>query len=170
MRCTKCGNEIRDGVKFCPQCGEEVKEDKRVKFCTKCGSELHEEAVFCANCGASIGTVQKEGVHARPTKQNKKHKKTFTIVGSAVVLFLIIGCIILNSERTMYKAYVKFHEEYCEKNAEYEELNDCAARIIMAPGNEKWMAIYDVTNLQYDGDGDVKEDSVLDKITLYRYS
>ena len=168
MRCTKCGNEIRDGVKFCPQCGGEV-EEKRVKFCTKCGSELHEEAVFCAKCGASIGTVQKEGVPARPTKQNMKHKKIFMIVGIAVVLFLIIGCIILNSERTMYKAYVKFHEEYCDKNAEYEELNDCAARIIMAPGNEKWLAIYDVTNLQYDEDGDVKDDSVWDKITLYKY-
>lgn len=69
----------------------------------------------------------------------------------------------------MYKVYAEFHEEYCEKNLNYEEYNDCAARIVMAPNNEKWLAIWDITNLRYDGDGHIVTDSVKDKITLYSY-
>ena len=48
MKCTKCGNEIKDDVKFCPNCGEEVKEEKKIKFCMKCGSELIPDSMFCS--------------------------------------------------------------------------------------------------------------------------
>lgn len=168
MKCTKCGNELKDGVKFCPQCGEVVKEEKKMKYCTKCGSELPEDAVFCAKCGTNINVVQEQEVSKKSKKQSGKFKKIFLIASIAVIVLLSIGGIMLNSEKAMYKAYVKFHEEYCDKRAEYDEYNDCAAKIIMSPENEKWLVIWDITKMKYDSDGDLED--MKEKTTLYRYS
>lgn len=168
MKCTKCGNELKNGVKFCPQCGEAIKEEKKMRYCTKCGAEIQPYASFCAKCGTNVNVVQEQGAK-KTKKQSGKYKKMFLIAGIAIIVLLSIGGIMLNSDKAMYKAYVKFHEEYCEKNLDYEEYNDCAARIVMAPNNEKWLAIWDITNLRYDGDGRIVTDSVKDKITLYSY-
>ena len=167
MKCTKCGNEIKDDVKFCPNCGEEVKEEKKIKFCMKCGSELMPDSMFCSKCGASITGEQKKGKSPKP---NKPVKKVVGVIGILVVLVLIVGCFMINSDKAMYKAYAEFHDEYCDKNLNYEEFNDCAAKIIMAPDNKKWLAILDIVNLSFDEDGDVIYDSLRTKITLYRYS
>lgn len=166
MKCTKCGNEIKDDVKFCPNCGEEVKEEKKIKFCMKCGSELIPDSMFCSKCGASITGGQKKGKSPKP---NKPVKKVVGVIGILVVLVLIVGCFMINSDKAMYKAYAEFHDEYCDKNLKYEELNDCTAKIIMSPDNKKWLAIYDIINASYD-DGYVDIESSKDKITLYRYS
>lgn len=49
MICPKCNSEIKDGSKFCTNCGEPLPKTKK---CVQCGASIKEEALFCTNCGA----------------------------------------------------------------------------------------------------------------------
>jgi Double zinc ribbon len=46
--CTKCGVQLKDGARFCAQCGAAV------SYCPKCGQRLKDGARFCAGCGAPV--------------------------------------------------------------------------------------------------------------------
>jgi len=46
--CTKCGVQLKDGARFCAQCGAAV------NYCPKCGQTLKDGARFCAGCGAPV--------------------------------------------------------------------------------------------------------------------
>lgn len=46
--CPKCNAPLDKNVKFCPECGSPIANDK---FCTNCGSKLAVGARFCAECG-----------------------------------------------------------------------------------------------------------------------
>jgi len=48
MICPKCNSEIKDGSKFCTNCGEPLPKTKK---CVQCGAFIKEEALFCTNCG-----------------------------------------------------------------------------------------------------------------------
>lgn len=48
MICPKCNSEIKDGSKFCTDCGEPLPKTKK---CIQCGAFIKEEALFCTNCG-----------------------------------------------------------------------------------------------------------------------
>jgi Double zinc ribbon len=47
--CTKCGVQLKDGSRFCAQCGAPV------EYCPKCGQTLKDGAQFCGGCGAPVG-------------------------------------------------------------------------------------------------------------------
>lgn len=47
--CPNCSAPLAANVKFCPECGAPVKEEK---FCTECGSKVQASAKFCPGCGA----------------------------------------------------------------------------------------------------------------------
>jgi len=47
--CPNCNAPLAADVKFCPECGAPVKEEK---FCTECGSKVPASAKFCPGCGA----------------------------------------------------------------------------------------------------------------------
>jgi ribosomal protein L32 len=49
--CTKCGNQIPAGSKFCAHCGEKVAE---TAFCSSCGEKLLPNAKFCSKCGTKV--------------------------------------------------------------------------------------------------------------------
>lgn len=49
--CTKCGQPLKEGAKFCGQCGAAV------RYCPKCGQQLKEGAGFCGQCGAAVNQV-----------------------------------------------------------------------------------------------------------------
>ena len=51
MKCLKCNSEVKDGMKFCPQCGTEM---PTIHFCSQCGVELKDGMKFCPQCGSSI--------------------------------------------------------------------------------------------------------------------
>lgn len=68
MRCTKCGNELKDGVKFCPKCGTAV---PSIKYCENCGSALSPDSSVCPNCGRDYG--------ADDNKINMNDIKTFVL-------------------------------------------------------------------------------------------
>jgi class 3 adenylate cyclase/predicted ATPase len=50
MRCPACGNENREGAKFCRGCGASFQ-----SACPKCGANLSPEDRFCDSCGYRFG-------------------------------------------------------------------------------------------------------------------
>ena len=49
MRCSNCGAENPEGLKFCNECAAPLK-----RRCTKCGFENPPTAKFCGECAASL--------------------------------------------------------------------------------------------------------------------
>lgn len=49
IKCNKCGSEVDENQKFCPECGEKIG-----NFCKECGAKLARKGQkFCPECGAS---------------------------------------------------------------------------------------------------------------------
>lgn len=66
--CTKCGAKLKQGAKFCPECGE-----KQVMECPKCKAVISPKDKFCPECGQSLaltcakcGTELKKGAKFCP--------------------------------------------------------------------------------------------------------
>lgn len=57
MFCKKCGHEIPDQSKNCPECGARQGESK---FCQHCGGEIDADCVICPKCGKQVGTAKME--------------------------------------------------------------------------------------------------------------
>lgn len=95
MKCTKCGNELKDGVKFCSQCGEAVKEVCNMK-CRKCGKKLNENVKFCSACGTKVeydsGEKSKGDVESSPEPKSVIPKKwvipTVIVAGIAIIVIV----------------------------------------------------------------------------------
>lgn len=51
MICTNCGKEIREGDKFCIECGSKI---ETLLFCTNCGEKIKKDGEFCTNCGMKV--------------------------------------------------------------------------------------------------------------------
>ena len=51
MKCTNCGNEIENGLKFCMECGTPIPQNK---ICPNCKMELPIAAKFCFGCGFNL--------------------------------------------------------------------------------------------------------------------
>jgi hypothetical protein len=47
--CPNCEATLAKNVKFCPECGAQIKSEKH---CTECGAQIPAGAKFCAECGA----------------------------------------------------------------------------------------------------------------------
>lgn len=47
--CVKCGATLKEGAKFCPECGE-----KQFLACPQCGAKLNASDKFCPECGQSL--------------------------------------------------------------------------------------------------------------------
>ena len=62
VKCSRCGIEIKDDWKICPNCGNDLNievESEELEFanintCDNCGAPLKEDDVFCNKCGHKI--------------------------------------------------------------------------------------------------------------------
>lgn len=52
--CVKCGAQLREGAKFCNECG--AKQEKLQ--CSNCGTELAPGAKFCSDCGTKVESAE----------------------------------------------------------------------------------------------------------------
>jgi predicted amidophosphoribosyltransferase len=63
MFCPQCGKDIKDGVKFCGNCGWAVPNtpaqltQAAEQHCASCGAVLKEGAKFCPGCGAQVSAA-----------------------------------------------------------------------------------------------------------------
>jgi class 3 adenylate cyclase len=76
MRCSNCGNDILNGLKFCNQCGAPLK-----LRCSKCRFDNALGARFCGECGASLefgpaGPATKAPVDSAGGSQNRHHSRS----------------------------------------------------------------------------------------------
>ncbi len=55
MACPKCGANVEQGKKFCPDCGGKMKVE--MVQCVSCGHPIKEGAKFCPECGAKQGSI-----------------------------------------------------------------------------------------------------------------
>ena len=70
-QCTKCGNELKPGARFCTKCGtpvsapvDQMKSASQSMSCPKCGKALKPGARFCTGCGAPVGQGGQAGTQA----------------------------------------------------------------------------------------------------------
>ncbi|MGE4283611.1 MAG: zinc ribbon domain-containing protein [Clostridia bacterium] len=61
QECSKCGEIVGDGLKFCTSCGAQISasNQKNEAVCPKCHVHYPEGAVFCTNCGAKFEALVK---------------------------------------------------------------------------------------------------------------
>ena len=59
MFCNNCGNQIKEGEKFCVKCGNSVVTKEENLTCEKCGKPIEARAKFCNYCGASLAISEK---------------------------------------------------------------------------------------------------------------
>lgn len=55
-KCSKCGSELPENAKFCPNCGERVPADDDTVICPDCGKRVP-RAKFCSECGHKFGNI-----------------------------------------------------------------------------------------------------------------
>ena len=58
VKCEKCGAKVKEGAKFCPECGNKMEQEKAK--CPECGAEVAKNAKFCPECGKKL--VQEDAV------------------------------------------------------------------------------------------------------------
>jgi hypothetical protein len=58
MRCGKCGNDNREGRKFCAKCGGPL-----ARLCPKCGASNEPGEDFCGDCGGAL-SANGDGIHS----------------------------------------------------------------------------------------------------------
>jgi membrane protease subunit (stomatin/prohibitin family) len=63
VKCSKCGAEVAQGSKFCPECGGTMA-PAAVK-CSKCGAQINQGSKFCPECGAKQGESVCSGCGAK---------------------------------------------------------------------------------------------------------
>ena len=56
MNCRRCGADVRDGAKFCTQCGASLLHAPAMR-CPSCGTEHTADEKFCAECGTALPTA-----------------------------------------------------------------------------------------------------------------
>ena len=74
MKCVKCGNELKEGQKFCMKCGTPVsanpqsqpaaKQKDAPAVCSKCGNPLIPGKKFCMKCGTPVSAAPQQN-HAQ---------------------------------------------------------------------------------------------------------
>lgn len=84
------GHEVSDNVKFCPECGAEIK-DNGTKFCVKCGNERKGTEKFCSQCGTPYGQSLTNNVSEIEVSQDKSSKKGILIAAVVAIIALLGG-------------------------------------------------------------------------------
>lgn len=94
IKCSNCGNEIKEGTKFCSKCGNNILEQQEkssdeilsqekecIKKCANCGNEIREGIKFCSKCGKRVLEQQEKNdmdfLSEEEENTKEKNKKIF---------------------------------------------------------------------------------------------
>lgn len=95
MKCSNCGAEVAEGMKFCGDCGAPVPQEKK---CISCGATIALKMKFCSECGADqtgAATGGKPKFNAAAFAMGDKnviagdvvgHQETTHITGNATII------------------------------------------------------------------------------------
>lgn len=91
------------------------------KYCSKCGNELQEGIKFCKKCGAAVQETQPEINVAKPTVRKKKVNKMRIIIGAVAAVIIIacvalISGVISNISVPDYEKPLKAQMDGINKN------------------------------------------------------
>ena len=70
MKCSKGGNEVREGAQFCRVCGTKIVLSKPC-FCRECGKKISDGSMFCPFCGAKLNLSDEEIAFAASQATNR---------------------------------------------------------------------------------------------------
>lgn len=73
MKCKYCNAELKQGAKFCPNCGKEVLE---FDICISCGRQIKVGATFCPFCGKPQETEEVKADEPQANKSEKEETQT----------------------------------------------------------------------------------------------
>lgn len=94
--CKNCGASLKEGAKFCQECGEKtenIEKEVELNYCPNCGSELQKESVYCEECGVNI-----ENPEMRPANgESLIQKYKIPIIILAIVAIIGISGAIISS-------------------------------------------------------------------------
>ena len=83
--CENCGAELKEGARFCQECGNKVETPKeKANFCPNCGNELTSGEDFCSECGIKI-----DSKHSMIKKSDKK----ILIIVAAIAVAILIAAV-----------------------------------------------------------------------------
>lgn len=94
--CNKCGGELDENAKFCPECGDKIEypqiKNNKKPYCPNCGAYVADSENFCDECGTNLKTpsIQTDASFI------EKYKVPI-IVAIIVVIFIFAGLIALGS-------------------------------------------------------------------------
>ena len=57
MYCQKCGAQLTDDTKFCPECGAA---QGQTKYCQHCGEIIDADCVVCPKCGKQVAELKQQ--------------------------------------------------------------------------------------------------------------
>ena len=67
MICSKCGNEVAEGKKFCGHCGNPMTwAETKGLVCSKCGAPITPGKKFCGKCGTPVSADSQAAAKAAP--------------------------------------------------------------------------------------------------------
>ncbi len=84
MNCKKCGAELDDNARFCPQCGA-----LQPLICPECGAESRPGSRVCSSCGKKLPVA----VHDEPLVDYPKRKKYTT--NKVAITAIAVGAVLL---------------------------------------------------------------------------
>lgn len=123
MKCQKCGYELRDGAKFCDNCGAAVELKKQ---CPKCGRIIDSNAIYCPFCNSSILTPNSDVPVDTKEKKTllqiiKENSIPILIIFFAVFIIVVFGVAACNNSNS--SSYISNTKDKSSKS-EYSSNND----------------------------------------------
>jgi len=68
MKCNNCGFNNREGIKFCEECGQQLKEEVN-PLCPSCGFSNRENVKFCEQCGTKLSASEPAPATLPPSRR-----------------------------------------------------------------------------------------------------
>lgn len=96
--CKKCGTELEDNQRFCPNCGVSITQMNE-NVCDNCGSKMSKSQSYCPVCGKrkTVGEIisASDSSIEVPTQLVKSgEKKDYSAIIVTVVIFAIVGVVL----------------------------------------------------------------------------
>ena len=151
MKCKYCNQDVENGARFCPNCGNEIPQSKQ---CSYCGEILDEDSLFCPNCGKEVipSTTgdQQQSTPQRPKPTNNHQKKEqripwwlLTIITLGLLSLLAYGLFVHSCDG--HKSKIDDEEDYKTERVDRVD-SDSIQRIRLVEQQQKQDSLLNVAN------------------------